>query len=177
MPSEHLRALVHELHPNVSVRELERAAGLPAGKIAYFLKLSTQLTTMPLPETMKEIARALACDLLDVVECFAADVGLPWGPDPSLTGNVKRLARVLGVDLDIIDEIANDPSLRQLIRERRRLSPADRDTLHRFALSMAGGPARELPAEDHAPDRPTSRLYRPRGGSAHVARGRERGAH
>ena len=140
MPAEHLRALKNDLHPNVSVRALEAAAGLPQGYIAYYLKPSTQLKVID-PEVVKEIARALCCDLIDVVECFAADLGLPWGVDQSFAGSVKRLARILGIPEDVIEEIANDPALTQLIRDRRRIAPELRESLSLMALSLAGGPA------------------------------------
>jgi hypothetical protein len=154
VPAEHLRALKNELHPNVSTRALEAAAGLPQGYIAYYMKPSTQLKVID-PEVVKEIARAFETDLLDVVECFASDLGLPWGPDPSYEGNVKRLARLLGVELDIIEELSRDPTLREHIRDRRRLGERDRATLHTMCLALAGGPA---------------------DGPAHVARGGGHGA-
>lgn len=115
MPCEHLRALIQELHPGVTVRQLTLAADLDANRIAYYLKPSTHIDVMPRMAVMKEIARALGCDVTDVVEAFAADVGVPWGPP------------------------MDDPDLRSLIRTYRRLSDADRTTLRRVALSLAGG--------------------------------------
>lgn len=140
MPAEHLRALVREIHPNVSVRALEAAAGVPEGRLSYYLKPSTTVRTID-PEVVKEITRILGCDVIDVVEAFASDVGLPWGPDQSYIGNVKRLARVLGIEMDVIEEISSDPGLREHIRDRRRLDERDRVSLHRMCLSLAGGPA------------------------------------
>jgi hypothetical protein len=140
VPAESLRALKNELHPNVSVRALEAAAGLPAGYVAYYLKPSTVLKNID-PDVMKEIARCFQTDVLDVVECFAADLGLPWGPDQTYVSSVKRLARVLGVEMDVIEEISSDPQLREHIRDRRRLDARDREALHRMCLALAGGPA------------------------------------
>lgn len=115
MPAEHLRALIQELHPGVTVRQLTLAAGLDANRIAYYLKPSTTVDRMPELSVLKEIARALHCDLAMVVEAFAADCGLPWGPPMS------------------------DPELARLVRRWQRLRPADRATLQRVAQSLAGG--------------------------------------
>lgn len=115
MPAEHLRALIQEMKPGVTVRQISLAAGLDPNRIAYYLKPSTDVDAMPRPLVMKEIARALGCDLARVVEAFAADVGLPWGPP------------------------MDDPDLLRLINRYRQMKEQDRETLQRVAQSLVGG--------------------------------------
>lgn len=169
MPAEHLRALIHQLHPGASVKQLTEAAGVPNNRLAHWTRPSTEIDGVPKTDICKEIARILRCDLIDVVEAFAADAGLPWGPDPGLDSEVKRLARVTGVDFDVLYEVANDAQARQLIRDRRRVAPDRRDTLNMMALSLAGGPPRgpsrtppEPPAVDDEVDSEAHILRRAR---------------
>lgn len=116
MPAEHLRALIKQLHPGVTVRQLTLAAGLDANRIAYYLKPSTaEIDQMPKVTVLKEIARALHCDLALVAEAFAADVGIPWGPP-----------------------VTQDSELGELLRQYQRMNPQDRGTLCRVAQSLAG---------------------------------------
>ena len=115
MPCEHLRALITDLHPGKTVRQLTLAADLDPNRIAYYLKPSTHIDQIPRVTVLKEIARALHCDVSLVVEAFAADVGVPWGPP------------------------LEDPGQRALLRRYARLSEADQLTLQRVAESLAGG--------------------------------------
>jgi hypothetical protein len=75
MPAEHLRALIQELHPGATVRQLTLAAGLDANRIAYYLKPSTTVDRMPESPVLKEISRALHCDPVMVVEAFPRPPG------------------------------------------------------------------------------------------------------
>lgn len=111
----HFRALISSLHPGVTVRQLTLAAGLDPNRIAYYLKPSTHIDQMPKLAVLKEIAGALHCDLGLVVEAFAHDAGLPYGPP------------------------LEDPGARRLLLAYNRLSPADQETLQRVAQSLAGG--------------------------------------
>jgi hypothetical protein len=74
-----LKALIRELHPRRSDRDLSIAAGLKPGRIGYHLKATTRAKGMPFTVVMEEIARAVACDLAMVVKRCADDAGLPWG--------------------------------------------------------------------------------------------------
>lgn len=75
-----LRALVEELHPKVSPRQLSLRAGLEQERLYYHLQAGTRAKGMPKTAAMEEIARALGCDLARVVRACAQDAGLPpWG--------------------------------------------------------------------------------------------------
>jgi hypothetical protein len=111
----HFRALISDLHPNVTVRQLTLAAGLDANRIAYYLKPSTHIDQMPKLAVLKDIARALHCDLGLVVEAFAHDLGIPYGPP------------------------LEDRNARRLLVMYNRLVPRDKGTLLRVAQSLAGG--------------------------------------
>lgn len=150
MPADHLRALIQNLHPGASVKQLTDAAGVPNNRLAHWLRPSTVVEDMPKTAIMKEIARILGCAMIDVAEAFAADAGVPWGPDPSFDAEVKRLSRVTGVDFDLLWDVANDAAVRQLIRDRRRIAPDRRATLNLVAQSLAGGPATEPPPQPWA---------------------------
>lgn len=115
MPCEHLRDLIRDLHPSTTVRQLTLAAGLDPNKIAYYLKPSTHIDQMPKLPVLKDIARALHCDLGLVVEAMANDAGIPYGPP------------------------LEDPAARRLLLAYNRLTPSDRETLQRVAQSLAGG--------------------------------------
>lgn len=78
MPARHLDALIKRMHPNTSVRQLERRAGLPPNTIAYYLKPSTEVNSIPNAYKVLDIADALGAEPVDVVIAFAADVGLPF---------------------------------------------------------------------------------------------------
>lgn len=116
MPAEHLRALIHERRPGVTVRQLTLAADLDPNRIAYYLKPSTHIDQMPKVAALKDIARAIGCDVVDVAVAFAEDTGVPLGPP------------------------LDDPELARLVRLWRRLDSADRATLARVAESLGGGP-------------------------------------
>lgn len=116
MPAEHLRALINECKPGVSIRQLEQLAGLTEGAIAFYLRPSTVIDGIPKPVRCKEIETALGCGLDRVVEAFAADAGLPWGP------------------------ALDDPDERQLLHAFRRLSADHRNSLGLMAQALAGGP-------------------------------------
>jgi hypothetical protein len=90
---------------------------------------------MPKAAAMKEIARALGCDFRHVVEAFAADVGLPWGPADDETAELRREVR----RYQKLAPEADDPDLRRLVRRYRELGPRDRVTLQRVAQSLNGG--------------------------------------
>lgn len=94
MAAQHLAALIRELHPGVSVRQLELDAGMPLNSIAYFLKPSTVVKRIPPVETCDNIATALKCDTVEVVRAFAADVDLPWN-DPPLSQEDRELLRMI----------------------------------------------------------------------------------
>ena len=136
MPCEHLRALIQELHPDVSVRQLQRAAGLDPNRISYYLKPSTHLTQMPPTAACKEIAMALGCDLDLVVEAFAADVGLPWGP-PIRDRVLARLLRRWRRMTPARRELEASRSTQELLDQWADLSSADRAALLATAKSLA----------------------------------------
>lgn len=115
MPCEHVRALLDECRPGVSVRQLERAAGLPRTRIAYYLDPTTPLDRMPPLDLCKDVASAAGCDLVRVVEAFAADIGYPWG------------------------QPAEDPEERALLRRFRTMTPDDQRTFVRISQSLTGG--------------------------------------
>jgi hypothetical protein len=133
MPAEHLRALIHERRPGVSVRQLTLAADLDPNRIAYYLKPGSNVTQIPALDALKDIARAIGCDVVDVAVAFAEDIGIPLGPP------------------------IDDPEVWQLVRLARRLGSADRATLLRVAESLGGGPA-EVAAP---PPRTVSAAVRP----------------
>lgn len=116
MPAEHLRALIVECRPGVSIRQLEALAGLAEGAISFYLRKTTIIDSIPKTARCKEIETALGCGLDRVVEAFAADAGLPWGPS------------------------LDDPEERQLMHNYRRLPIEHRHALGLMAQSLAGGP-------------------------------------
>lgn len=112
MTCEHLGALIAERRPGVSIRQLERAAGLPRGRLSYWLLPGTTIDQIPPVPVCKEIATCIDGDLVAVVEALAADAGYPWGPP------------------------VDDPDIHELLTRYRRMTPADRETFRRVAQSL-----------------------------------------
>lgn len=137
MPAEHLRALIKELHPDVTVRQLTLAAGLDPNRIAYYLKPSTDLEQMPRTSVLKEIARALQCDLALVVEAFAADLGLPWGANDGQEASLLRRFRQFNhVGRASVLRMVNSSDERLLLFRYRQLDRDAQQTLQKVTLSM-----------------------------------------
>lgn len=88
MAADHLRALVHQLWPDTSVRKLCRDAGLEATYIGNWISRDRAVDQMPKMHVMDAIARALKCDVTLVIEAFAADAGIPWGE--RITDDLER---------------------------------------------------------------------------------------
>lgn len=90
--AEEFAALVRRLHPGVSTAHLERVAGLPRDAIAYYLKPSTNVARLPTATVINDLARALGCDPTEVMQAFAADLGLPFTQE--LTSSEQDLLRI-----------------------------------------------------------------------------------
>lgn len=76
MANDNLKALVDELRPDVTVHQLANAYGIDYRRLRYLLN---DRSFEDLVSLLKDLSRALNCDLLLVVQAFAADIGLPWG--------------------------------------------------------------------------------------------------
>jgi hypothetical protein len=113
MPCDNLRDLMEEINPGVSTRQLTRAAGVDNNRLAYWLKPSTVVDSMPSLAVCKEIARIIGADLAQVVEAFALDIGYPWGA-------------------------LDDPVLREIARLHQRMTADDRTTHLAVCRSLAG---------------------------------------
>lgn len=114
MAAETFAALVRQLHPGVDTRELESAADLTIGRIAYFLKPRTKIRHIPNRDVIFDLARALDCPPSVVVRAFAADLGIP------------------------LDELDVSPKELELVELYRRLSPHDRSTVWMLAEHLDG---------------------------------------
>ena len=76
MPAEHFAALMRRTQPNRSISEISKAAGLPWNRIGYYTRPDTVVDRMPSMASLREIARALDCEVIEVARAFAADIGL-----------------------------------------------------------------------------------------------------
>lgn len=114
MAAETFAALVRRLHPGVDTRELEAAADLTIGRIAYYLKPRTKIQHIPKTDVIYDLARALGCPPSMVSRSFAADVGTP------------------------LDELDVSPKELELVELYRRLSPHDRSTVWMLAEHLDG---------------------------------------
>jgi len=77
---QHVAALIERLNPNISVRQLERDAGLREGQIARFRKPSEALERVPPAETIAVLASACRCDPHALFRAFCLDTGMPVEP-------------------------------------------------------------------------------------------------
>lgn len=136
----HLRRLIDRLHPGVSVRQLCLTAG--SDKLAYYLKPTTVIATLPPLGSLEEVARTLDCDLELVVEAFMADLGIPSGPPrhPDARRALLVLQRLPEAQRQAWLASGEDPDAAALLALARAMSAADRQTLLRVAQSLAGGP-------------------------------------
>lgn len=109
MPVEQLRKLVERT--GRSPRALERAAGVPEGRLIYWLRPSTRVTQIPPVSVLEEIADTLpGADLREVSRAFAAEVGL------------------------VLDDLTDDEFA--LVIAYRHLSAHDQHTLRTMATVM-----------------------------------------
>lgn len=106
MAAPHLKTLIRRLHPDTDVRDLEKRARLPVNTIAYYLKPSVKIHRIPTADVINAIAYALACDPVEVVRAFAADVNIPMD-QPTLNDEDRDL---LGLYRQL------DPKRRQTLR-------------------------------------------------------------
>ncbi|WNV82242.1 hypothetical protein [Umezawaea sp. Da 62-37] len=67
-----LDTLIARKKPGVSIRQIERDAGLPAGSLAHHLK-TAQRGAIPRITTMQRFADAIGADFTEVSKAFAAD--------------------------------------------------------------------------------------------------------
>lgn len=72
-----LEALIKARNPNVSIRELAEAAGLPQNRLAYYLKPGSHVERMPTAETIELIAQAINATPREVFLAFSEDLGYP----------------------------------------------------------------------------------------------------
>ena len=116
-PFPHLRALIAET--GASLRQLALAHGIDYHQVAYILKPSNRVDSMPGMDVVKRFA--LICDReeWEVTEAMAHDLGYPWGPPEDV-----------------------DPDERALLRNYRRATRADKVTLLRVSESLTGGDVR-----------------------------------
>lgn len=86
-------ALIERLNPNISVRQLERDAGLREGQIARFRKPSEVLERVPPAPTLAVLAKACRCDPHTFFRAFCLDTGMPIDP-PQLTDDEDELVHL-----------------------------------------------------------------------------------
>jgi len=67
-----LDALIARKKPGVSIRQIERDAGLTEGALAHHLK-TAQRGAIPRLKTMERFAEAIGADFTEVSKAFAAD--------------------------------------------------------------------------------------------------------
>ncbi|MGH3978432.1 MAG: hypothetical protein ACRDRZ_05460 [Pseudonocardiaceae bacterium] len=114
MPAEHLRQLIARVAPQRSVRQLTEAAGVPQGRLAYWLRPTTVVTRVPPWPTLSDIAQVIGCEVAQVYHAFAADAGV-----------------------DIDDDLTDDEHA--LLRAYRSLDDADRRKLHAIIEVLQAG--------------------------------------
>lgn len=143
MPAEHLRALIDELHPGVSVRQLTRAAGGADNLIAYYLRPGTEIKGIPQTDTCKEIARILGCDVELVVEGFAADAGTPLPqaprPDPVEDRLLWIWRRLPEDNRELISRAMVTGEAIDLLRRYLSMSADDQFAMQQITKSINGG--------------------------------------
>lgn len=76
MPAEHLRQLIARERPGVTAAQLCREAGVPANRLAHWLKPGTELVRMPTKDQLLDIARIIGCRVELVYHAFRLDVGI-----------------------------------------------------------------------------------------------------
>lgn len=86
-------ALIKRLNPNISVRQLERDAGLREGQIARFSKPSETLERVPPAPTLAVLAEACRCEPHAFFRAFCLDTGMPIDP-PQLTDDEDELVHL-----------------------------------------------------------------------------------
>lgn len=86
-------ALIERLNPNISVRQLERDAGLREGQIARFRKPSETLERVPPAPTLAVLAKACRCEPHAFFRAFCLDTGMPIDP-PQLTDDEDELLQL-----------------------------------------------------------------------------------
>ncbi|MCS7484684.1 hypothetical protein ACFFQW_49165 [Umezawaea endophytica] len=67
-----LDVLIARKKPGVSIRQIERDAGLPPGSLAHHLKTAKR-GAIPRLATMQRFAAAIGADFTEVTKAFAAD--------------------------------------------------------------------------------------------------------
>jgi hypothetical protein len=143
MPAEHVRTLIAELHPGVSVRQLVRAAGAGDNLIAYWLRPGTDVKGIPSTDTCKEIARVLGCDTELVVEAFAADSGTPLPQAPRPNADEERLLwmyrRMTVETREVLARAMVNPDATELLRRYTGMSADDQFAVQQIARSITGG--------------------------------------
>lgn len=143
MPAEHLRTLIAELHPGVSVRQLVRAADAGDNLIAYWLRPGTDVKGIPSTDTCKEIARVLGCDIELVVEAFAADAGTPLPQAPKSDPEEERLLwmyrRLPGETRELLTGAMVNAEATGLLRRYLGMTPEDQFAMQQIARSITGG--------------------------------------
>lgn len=113
-PFPHLRALIAEA--GASLRQLALARGVDYHQVAYIFKPSNRVDSMPSMTVVKRFALVVDREPWVVTEAMAHDLGYPWGPPEDV-----------------------DPDERELLRNYRRMTPADKVTLLRVSESLTGG--------------------------------------
>lgn len=113
----HLRQLIADT--GRSLRQMCLAAGIDPYRLAYYVKPSSRIDSMPSMDVLKDFAMALRIDVLEVFEACAHDLGYPWPGD-----------------LDL------DPQQRELLRNFGRMTLSDKVTLLRVSESLTGGDIR-----------------------------------
>jgi transcriptional regulator with XRE-family HTH domain len=111
MAAPSLADLIAEYRPGVSVRQIEREAGLPANSIGNYLKPSTVRRRIPEVDVIMAVAKALDCPPDLVTDAFGRDIGIPLP---------KRLSARQQRMIDVFDG----------------LSEAQQDTLLRIAETL-----------------------------------------
>lgn len=115
MPAEHLRALIKREAPGRSVRELEEAAGVPKGRLGYYLKPGTKLDGLPKMHRIHELGQIIGCATDEVFRALLADID----------GEAS-------LDADLPDDE------RELLAAYRRLGEPDRHRLRQIADVLHG---------------------------------------
>lgn len=76
-----MNALVAEKGSGKSVRQLARDAGIPHSRLAYYLKPGSKVRTIPAPDVLTDIARAIGASDHEVLKAFCDDLGYRMDED------------------------------------------------------------------------------------------------
>jgi transcriptional regulator with XRE-family HTH domain len=74
---QHLTALIASHHPDKSIREIARAAGVPQNRLAYWVKPGSNIARMPSVGDLNSLADIIGCKPSELFIAFALDLGYP----------------------------------------------------------------------------------------------------